>query len=264
MFRNVIWKEASSTGDIKKMNKKIFAANWKMYLDSEESKQFMLQVNSNKDFFSDFNIMIFPSHLSLEAVQVLAKDFPNIRVGMQDCDILTSGAVTGSNSVTSLKIDSCIVGHSERRIIFKEDNELIEKKLNNCLDNINSVILCIGESLKQKEQNQTFKVIKKQLSILPKELMNKELIIAYEPVWAIGTGMVASKEYIKDVLSYINNLIKELYSNENDSNISLFYGGSVDENTVEELSTIPLLDGFLIGSASADFGKFKNILNKMR
>ena len=94
--------------------------------------------------------------------------------------------------------------------------------------------------------------------------MNKELIIAYEPVWAIGTGMVASKEYIKDVLSYINSLIKELYSNENDSNISLFYGGSVDENSVEELSTIPLLDGFLIGSASADFGKFKNILNKMR
>ena len=91
------------------MNKKIFAANWKMYLDSEESKQFMLQVNSNKDFFSDFNIMIFPSHLSLEAIQVLAKDFSNIRVGMQDCDILTSGAVTGSNSVTSLKIDSCIV-----------------------------------------------------------------------------------------------------------------------------------------------------------
>jgi triosephosphate isomerase len=136
------------------MNKKIFAANWKMYLDSEESKQFMLQVNSNKDFFSDFNIMIFPSHLSLEAIQVLAKDFSNIRVGMQDCDILTSGAVTGSNSVTSLKIDSCIVGHSERRTIFKEDNELIEKKLNICLDNINSVVLCIGENLKQKEQNQ--------------------------------------------------------------------------------------------------------------
>jgi triosephosphate isomerase len=246
------------------MNKKIFAANWKMYLNSNESKDFMLQINSNRDFFSEFNIMIFPSHISFEAIQVLAKDLPNIRVGMQDCDILTSGAVTGSNSITSIKADSCLVGHSERRTIFKENDDIIKKKLNNCLEHIESAVLCIGESFDEKEDNQTFEIIKKQLSILPTDLKGKELIVAYEPVWAIGTGLVASKEYIEDVLSYINNLIKELYSNENDSNISLFYGGSVDENSVKELSTIPLLDGFLIGSASADFGKFKNILNKMR
>ena len=246
------------------MNKKIFAANWKMYLNSNESKDFMLQINSNRDFFSEFNIMIFPSHISFEAIQVLAKDLPNIRVGMQDCDILTSGAVTGSNSITSIKADSCLVGHSERRTIFNENDDMIKKKLNNCLEHIESAVLCIGESLDEKEDNQTFEIIKKQLSILPNDLKGKELIVAYEPVWAIGTGLVASKEYIEDVLSYINNLIKDLYSNENDSNIKLFYGGSVDENSVKELSTIPLLDGFLIGSASADFKKFENILNKMR
>ena len=246
------------------MNKKIFAANWKMYLNSNESKDFMLQINSNRDFFSEFNIMIFPSHISFEAIQVLAKDLPNIRVGMQDCDILTSGAVTGSNSITSIKADSCLVGHSERRTIFKENDDIIKKKLNNCLEHIESAVLCIGESLDEKEDNQTFEIIKKQLSILPNELKGKELIVAYEPVWAIGTGLVASKEYIEDVLSYINNLIKDLYSDEDRPNIRLFYGGSVDENSVEELSSISLLDGFLVGSASADFEKFKNMLNKMR
>ena len=246
------------------MSEKIFAANWKMYLNDNESKEFMSRITSNKEFFSEFNIMIFPNHLSIAAVQDLAKDLPNIKIGMQDCDASTSGAITGSNSITSLDVDSCIVGHSERRNVFNESNEIIKSKLNNCLNNIDSVILCVGEQLDEKEQNKTFEIIQKQLSILPKELNGKNLIIAYEPVWAIGTGLVASKEYIDDVLSYINNLIKELYSEENCSNISLFYGGSVDENSVKELSSINLLDGFLIGSASADFEKFENILNKMR
>ena len=246
------------------MNKKIFAANWKMYLNSNESREFMLKINANKDLFSEFDIMIFPSHVAISIIQDLAKGFDNIKIGMQDCDILTSGAVTGSNSITSHQVDSCIVGHSERRTIFNENDELIKKKLNNCLDQIGSAILCIGETLNEKEENKTFEVIKKQLSILPHQIQGKNLDIAYEPVWAIGTGLVASKQYIEDVLSYINNLIKELYSVEDRPNIRLFYGGSVDENSVEELSSIALLDGFLIGSASADFEKFKNMLNKMR
>ncbi len=218
------------------MNKKIFAANWKMYLNSNESREFMLKINANKDLFSEFDIMIFPSHVAISIIQDLAKGFDNIKIGMQDCDILTSGAVTGSNSITSHKVDSCIVGHSERRTIFNENDE----------------------------ENKTFEVIKKQLSILPHQIQGKNLDIAYEPVWAIGTGLVASKQHIEDVLSYINILIKELYSVEDRPNIRLFYGGSVDENSVEELSSISLLDGFLIGSASADFDKFKNMLNKMR
>ena len=154
------------------MNKKIFAANWKMYLNSNESREFMLKINANKDLFSEFDIMIFPSHVAINIVQDLAKGFDNIKIGMQDCDILTSGAVTGSNSITSHKVDSCIVGHSERRTIFNENDELIKKKLNNCLDQIGSAILCVGETLNEKEENKTFEVIKKQLSILPLSLIH--------------------------------------------------------------------------------------------
>ena len=183
------------------MNKKIFAANWKMYLNSNESKEFMLKINANKDLFSEFDIMIFPSHIAISIVQDLAADLDNIKIGMQDCDALTTGAVTGSNSITSHKVDSCIVGHSERRTIFNENDELIKKKLNNCLDQIGSAILCVGEKLNAKEENKTFEVIKKQLSILPDQIQGKNLYIAYEPVWAIGSGLVASKQYIEDVLS---------------------------------------------------------------
>ena len=208
--------------------------------------------------------MIFPSHIAISSVKRALQNLPSIQVGMQDCDIEMSGAVTGSNSINSTFVDSCIVGHSERRTIFKEDEKIIKQKLENSLKTVESTILCIGETLGEKKQDETFKILDKQLSILPSALNGKKLIIAYEPVWAIGTGLVASNDYIKEVLSYINNALKSLYSDEILSNINLFYGGSVDENSVESLSTIPLLDGFLIGSASADFKKFENILKKMR
>ena len=243
---------------------KIFAANWKMYLNEQESLDFVSKILSNKRLFLSNKVMIFPSHTAISSVKRALQNLSNIQVGMQDCDIEMSGAVTGSNSINSTFVDSCIVGHSERRTIFKEDEKIIKQKLENSLNTVKSTILCIGETLEEKKQDETFKILDKQLSILPSALNGKKLIIAYEPVWAIGTGLVASNDYIKEVLSYINNALKSLYSDEILSNINLFYGGSVDENSVESLSTIPLLDGFLIGSASADFKKFENILKKMR
>lgn len=243
---------------------KIFAANWKMYLNEQESLDFVSKILSNKPLFLSNKVMIFPNHTAISSVKRALQNLPSIQVGMQDCDIEMSGAVTGSNSINSTFVDSCIVGHSERRTIFKEDEKIIKQKLENSLNTVKSTILCIGETLEEKKQDETFKILDKQLSILPSALNGKKLIIAYEPVWAIGTGLVASNDYIKEVLSYINNALKSLYSDEILSNINLFYGGSVDENSVESLSTIPLLDGFLIGSASADFKKFENILKKMR
>ena len=167
----------------------------------------------------------------------------------------------------SIDINTVIIGHSERRNIFNESAAIVSNKINSATKNSMNIIYCIGEHLVQRESDKHFEVIKSQIENEVFSLNENDfskITIAYEPVWAIGTGLVASKQYIEDVLSYINNLIKELYSVEDRPNIRLFYGGSVDENSVEELSSIALLDGFLIGSASADFEKFKNMLNKMR
>lgn len=192
---------------------------------------------------------------------------PKLAIGAQDVDH-SSGSRTGAISIEMLDdvgVEFVIIGHSERREFFHEDNDLIRKKIQAVNESkIGSIILCIGETKEENKMGATKDVLKNQLSVINGFELGKNFTIAYEPVWAIGTGLVASKQYIEDVLSYINNLIKELYSDEDRPNIRLFYGGSVDENSVEELSSISLLDGFLIGSASADFEKFKNMLNKMR
>ena len=245
------------------MSEKIFAANWKMYLNDKESKEFISRITSNKEFFSEFNIMIFPNHLSIAAVQNLAKDLPNIKIGMQDCDASISGAITGSNSITSLDVDSCIVGHSERRNVFNESNEIIKSKLNNCLNNIDSVILCVGEQLDEKEQNKTFEIIQKQLSILPEELNGKNLIIAYEPVWAIGTGLTASPEQAQEMHKFIRQKFTEKFSESISSNLSIIYGGSVKPSSAKNIFNQSDVDGGLIGGASLNANDFSDIINSI-
>jgi len=227
------------------MSKKIFAANWKMYLNDNESKEFMSRITSNKEFFSEFNIMIFPNHLSIAAVQNLAKDLPNIKIGMQDCDASTSGAITGSNSITSLDVDSCIVGHSERRNVFNESNEIIKSKLNNCLNNIDSVILCVGESLTNREEGKALEYIEKQIyDCLPNNFKNS--FIAYEPIWSIGTGKIPSAFEIQEMHSHIKKIVFRI----SNKNINVLYGGSVNTENINEILKITNVDGVLVGGAS--------------
>jgi triosephosphate isomerase len=183
---------------------------------------------------------------------------------MQDCDIHNKGAYTGSTSIGSIDIHSCIVGHSERRIIYKENNDVIAGKLGAVLSSKVDPILCIGETLQEKNDNLTESIIDSQISILPKDLNGRKLTIAYEPVWAIGSGDVPSNEYIHQMLSYIKNRLKSLYSDTDLNNIKLFYGGSVDANNLQDLISVELIDGFLIGSASANFEKFKDIVKQIK
>jgi triosephosphate isomerase (TIM) len=244
------------------MRKITIAANWKMYLDERGSIDFIDKLNADKDLFSNKNIILFPSHACIRSV----KDHldVNVKIGMQDCDIHNKGAYTGSTSINSIDIDSCIVGHSERRIVYKESNDVISEKLRAVLSSDVDPILCIGETLEEKNENLTENVIDSQLSILTNDLKARNLTIAYEPVWAIGSGNVPSNEYINEMLSYIKNRLKSLYSGTDLDNIKLFYGGSVDVSNVDELLNVELIDGFLIGSASANFEKFKDIVKQLK
>ena len=245
------------------MKKTILAANWKMYLNENESVDFIKKMNQEEGSFSNSNVIIFPSHTCINQVQRNLTS-NNIKVGMQDCDIHTSGAYTGSVSIDSITtVDYCIVGHSERRLIYNDSDSIVQNKLQTIFNHNVSAILCVGETKEEKDNNQTHSVIDKQLSILPEDLKNN-LIIAYEPVWSIGSGDLPSNEYIEEVLSYIKNKLKSLYSDEIAEKIILLYGGSVDENSVNRLLEVKLIDGFLIGSASANFEAFKAIAEKIK
>ena len=244
------------------MKKTILAANWKMYLNEDTSIDFVKKMNSNRESFSKSEVILFPSHTCISQVQDNI-DIENIKLGMQDCDINTKGAYTGAVSIHSLSgIDFCIVGHSERRLLYNESDESVKDKLETVINSNVGAILCVGETKEQKNDNNTFNVIDAQLSILPKDTING-LTIAYEPVWSIGSGDLPSNEYIEDVLSYIKNKLKSLYSDEIVEKINLLYGGSVDKDSVNRLLEVELIDGFLIGSASADFESFKAIAEKL-
>ena len=204
------------------MKKTILAANWKMYLNENESVDFINKMNQEDSSFFSANVILFPSHTCINQVQKnLGTE--NIKIGMQDCDINTEGAYTGAVSLHSLSdIDFCIVGHSERRLLYNESDEVVKDKLETVTNNNVSAILCIGETKEQKNDGNTFKVIDRQLSILPKDAINS-LTIAYEPVWAIGTGEVASIEEINKMHSFVKNLIKINDYNSLHNSFSFYY-----------------------------------------
>jgi triosephosphate isomerase len=178
------------------------------------------------------------------------------------------GAFTGEISYKMLKeidIDFVILGHSERRVVFKEDDALINKKVLAALNNNLKTILCIGESEKQREEKMTNEVLEEMLS---KNLLNvtneqmQNLIIAYEPIWAIGTGKTATSEIAESAHFHIRKVLTKLYNNDIANNTYILYGGSVKPNNIEDLLQQHNIDGALIGGASLNVDTFLEIINK--
>lgn len=231
------------------MNQIMYVANWKMYLTYHESLQWLRDNKPELAQLSKDNTLVMcPDFTVLADAQ---QQNPELTLGAQNCASELQGALTGEVSAESLGqlgVTYCIIGHSEQRARGHDTTELYLKKLT-CLNACNiTPIFCIGE--KHEERNRIYEVLEHQLT--PVFQNNKKLIIAYEPVWAIGTGAVPTNSDLEPVLQWIKLKTKNQYP--------LLYGGSVTRNTISELKKLENLDGFLIGKASTDFQELKKIV----
>lgn len=248
------------------MRKKIVAGNWKMFNNLNQSitliseiKQEMANANVN------CKVIVCPPFTSLEAASTLTKD-SSISVGAQNMYFEENGAYTGEISADMLLSVGCeyvILGHSERRTIFKESDELINKKIKKALSKGLKPIFCIGETLQEREEDRTKKVIEVQVKqglvdVTAEDFKN--IILAYEPVWAIGTGKTASPAQAQEVHKFIRSLLAEMYGKEVADATVIQYGGSVKPENAKELMAQPDIDGALVGGACLKAASFIEII----
>lgn len=246
------------------MRTKYIAGNWKMNMDKQSAIDLVKQLVINlKD--CDRKIMIAPPFVYLDAVSELVKG-TNILLGAQNIAATDNGAHTGEISGKMLRDIGCqavIIGHSERRYEFGETDELINEKVLKALENGLEVVLCIGELLAQREVGRAEKVCERQIcsalnSVTPEQI--SKITIAYEPVWAIGTGRTATPEDAQKIHSYARSVIAKLYGPEAAENIQIQYGGSMNAGNAAELLSMPDIDGGLIGGASLKPDTFTQVV----
>ncbi len=243
------------------MRKPIIAGNWKMYKGVRESVTFVQQLKEAVKDVQDREILVCPTFLAAASV-VEALRFSNIQVGCQDGHWESEGAYTSHVSPAMLKdagVQYVILGHSERRQYDGETDELINRKLKNVLKTGLKAIVCVGETLQERESGPTEKVVETQVKgcftgIGLGDLA--QIVIAYEPVWAIGTGKTATPEQANEVQAFIRNLISKIYNPEAAQEMRIQYGGSVKPDNVKQLMAQPDIDGALVGGASLKVDSF--------
>lgn len=253
------------------MRKPIIAGNWKMFKTRDEALSFVYAVNEALPSRDVVDSVICAPFVVLRCL--VKRQGESLRIGAQNMHFEEKGAFTGEiapEMLTSLGVTYVIIGHSERRAMFNETDETVNKKLHAAFNHGLVPILCVGEYLEERETGKTEEVIKaqlvKDLEGLTKEQV-KELVIAYEPIWAIGTGKTATAEVADETCGFIRSVIASLYDNETAEAIRIQYGGSVKVNNIEELMKKPNIDGALIGGASLvaeDFIFFANTASKLQ
>ncbi|MDF1676684.1 MAG: triose-phosphate isomerase [Vicingaceae bacterium] len=237
------------------MRKKIVAGNWKMNLQLNEAKQLLQEIKVLEKNVSDVKLIINPPALYISLFRELLENSV-IALGAQNCSEHVSGAYTGE--IAAQMIKSCgatyvIVGHSERRTYYHETNAIIAEKINRALASDLSPIFCCGELLSEREENRHFSVVEQQLKeglFHLNESEIKNVVIAYEPVWAIGTGVTATAEQAQEMHAFIRKVLNDFYSEVVAQNCSILYGGSCNASNAKELFANPDIDGGLIGGAS--------------
>ena len=248
------------------MRKKIIAGNWKMNKTFSEAEDLLTEITDSieKLDLGSVEVIVCPPALYLELASDFAQD-SKLAVGAQNCSDKEFGAYTGEISapmLDSMELSYCIVGHSERRQYYGETDASVNAKIVSLLNNGITPIVCIGESLQQRENKETEKVILAQLKGAFKGIdFSKEILIAYEPIWAIGTGKTATPQQAQDIHKLIRDWLKGNYGIDVAESIHILYGGSMKPENVEELLKQTDIDGGLIGGASLDSSKFSSMIN---
>ena len=243
------------------MRKNIVAGNWKMNLDNQQAVDLFRSLNKNHES-KDVEIIIAPASIYLS---LFSKENLQVKLAAQNVSSNQNGAFTGeisSSMLSSFGVDYCIVGHSERRAYQKESNELIFEKIKSLIKNGVRPIFCCGELLEQRESNQAYDIVTTQLSLILNHLNKEEvlnMVIAYEPVWAIGTGLTASAQDAQKMHHHIRSLIEDKFGSNISEEISILYGGSCKPDNASELFSQKDIDGGLIGGASLDAESFIKI-----
>jgi len=251
------------------MRKIIIAGNWKMNSTISQTLELANGLKRNLYDVDTAEIVICPPFTALaDASEIISES--NIKLGAQNMHWEEKGAYTGEISPEMLKDLGCkyvILGHSERRQYFSETNEIVNKKLKAALKIGLSPIVCVGEKLEEKKSNKTFDIVKDHVTNSLKELSKEDLqkvVVAYEPVWAIGTGLTATPQQAQEVHSFIRKLLTEMSNQQTAQDITIQYGGSVKPDNINDLIKEKDIDGALVGGASLKVESFIQIIRKSK
>ena len=246
------------------MRRKLIAGNWKMNNTTAKALEFVESFGANDN--KDVDVAICAPFTQLEALKG-ALEGKDILLGAQNVHFEDSGAYTGEISADMLNeigVDLCIIGHSERRQYFAETDETVNKKLHKLFEKGIRPIMCVGEGLEERENGEAFQIVRTQLieglvNIDPDQM--KEIVIAYEPIWAIGTGKTATPEQAEEMCRFIRECIEEVYDEAVAEEVIIQYGGSVKPENAHDILSMPDIDGALVGGASLKPDSFRGIIN---
>jgi triosephosphate isomerase (TIM) len=252
------------------MRKKIVAANWKMNMTQAEAGRFVESLLLDLGDISDVEVVIIPPFTAIAKVTESLGKARNIKVGAQNMYWERSGAFTGEISAGLLRdlfVRYVVLGHSERRALFSETDEIVNRKVRAAHESTLRPIVCVGETLAQRDKGNVEKILAIQLRGSLAELTEKELqetVIAYEPVWAIGSGRNATPEQAQQAHSFIRGTLGEMFDETTADRVRIQYGGSVKPENARELMSQPDIDGALVGGASLDPRSFAQIVKAAR